>query len=332
VRGATHNRVTAGVGLGILGGLVLLVACGARTALPEIEPPGDADLARDAGRDAIDAPFDRAFDASAEGKPDAPFDAPFDIPEDVPVSSDCPDASATLVYVITMDNKLYSFYPPTSKFSLIGNVACPGETTGSTFSMAVDRAGIAYVLFDSGNIFRVDTGTAACTKLPYAPGQAGFTYFGMGFATNGAGPSETLYIQGDSYYDPDSGEAPGLASVDTTDWTVTPIGSATPALAGGELTGTGGGDLFAFFYYPTETSGSRLGQLDKATGQLTASVFLPGVTIDGNSFAVAFWGGDFYLFTDGTVTQYSPSTGATNVVANLDDDIVGAGVSTCAPE
>jgi hypothetical protein len=333
VQGGTLFRATAGVGLGVLGGLLLLVACGARTGLVETEPT-DAGPELDSNRDGVDAPRESALDVGAEGKGegDAPFDAPFDIPDDVPVPSDCPDAAATLVYVITMDNKLYSFYPPTFAFSFIGDVACPGTTTDSTFSMAVDRHGIAYVLFDAGNIFRVDTATAACTTLPYVPGQSGFRYFGMGFATNGAGPSETLYIQGDSYYDPDSGEAPGLASLDTTDWTVTPIGSATPALAGGELTGTGGGDLFAFFYYPTDTSGSRLGQLDKATGQLTASAFLPDVTIDNNSFAVAFWGGDFYFFTDGTATRYSPSTGATQIVANLGDDIVGAGVSTCAPE
>jgi hypothetical protein len=250
---------------------------------------------------------------------------------DVPVQSDCPDAAATLVYVITQDDLLYSFYPPAAAFSLIGRVACPGSE-GSAFSMAVDRAGIAYVLYSTGDIFRIDTATAACTPLPYAPGQSGFTYFGMGFAANGAGPSETLYIEGDTYFSSGGGEAPGLASLDTTTWTVTRIGSTIPPFAGGELTGTGDGELFTFFFYETDAVGARVGQLDKTTGQLLESVELAEVMIERESFAVAFWGGDFYLFTDGTVTKYSPGTGSTAVVANLDNFIVGAGVSTCAPQ
>jgi hypothetical protein len=291
---------------GVLGGVLLLFACGARTGLLEAEVPNDA---------AVE-------DAELEAGPDI---------IDIPVHSDCPDAAATLVYVITQDDLLYSFYPPTAAFSLIGTVACPGSG-GGVFSMAVDRAGIAYVLYGTGDIFRVDTATAACTPLPYVPGQSGFTYFGMGFAANGAGSSETLYIEGDTYFPSGSREAPGLASVDTTAWTVTPIGSNIPPFGGGELTGTGGGELFAFFFYETDTVGARVGQLDKATGQVLESVELADVMIEGESFAVAFWGGAFYLFTDGTVTKYSPGTSSTAVVANLDTSIVGAGVSTCAPQ
>ena len=41
------------------------------------------------------------------------------------VRNDCPDAAATLVYVITTDNELFSFYPPDASFRLIGRIACP---------------------------------------------------------------------------------------------------------------------------------------------------------------------------------------------------------------
>jgi hypothetical protein len=322
-------RVAAGAGAGLSSVALLLLACGARTALPGATALSDAavdPMPRESSADGLDAP---------EDIPDVPFDVapdvPFDVPQDVPFANSCPDAAATLVYAITSDDKLYSFYPPTAAFGFIGNVRCPGAIGGGVFSMAVNRRGIAYVLYVSGDLFEVDTGTAACKKLPYVQGQSGFTFFGMGFAANGdGGVGETLYIEGDPYY---PGEvAAGLASVDTTTWTVTPIGSATPPLAGGELTGTGGGDLYVFFYYPTDTSGSRVGHLDKGTGELLSSTFLSAPTIPGNSFAFAYWGGDFYLFTDGTVTEFTPSTGATSVVATMSDMIVGAGVSTCAPE
>jgi hypothetical protein len=56
-----------------------------------------------------------------------------------------------------------------------------------------------------------------------------------------------------------------------------------------------------------------------------------------SAYAFAFWGGDFYFFTSmgggsSTVTRYHPDDDSLKVVATLDRTIVGAGVSTCAPE
>ena len=54
-------------------------------------------------------------------------------------------------------------------------------------------------------------------------------------------------------------------------------------------------------------------------------------------WAFSFWGGHFYLYTSQqmgtTVTDYDPSSGSINpsFMPNIGFDIVGAGVSTCAP-
>ena len=71
-------------------------------------------------------------------------------------------------------------------------------------------------------------------------------------------------------------------------------------------------------------------------GSGTLADVLPGVT-QGNAWAFAFWGGDFYMFTApdvaGSIVQrFRPSTGAITHVADYPERIVGAGVSTCAPE
>jgi hypothetical protein len=63
---------------------------------------------------------------------------------------------------------------------------------------------------------------------------------------------------------------------------------------------------------------------------------LPGVDIAGG-WAFAFWGGDFYTFTapgdTSTVVQrFRPSDGTVVQVASLSLVVVGAGVSTCAPQ
>jgi hypothetical protein len=51
------------------------------------------------------------------------------------------------------------------------------------------------------------------------------------------------------------------------------------------------------------------------------------------SWAVKFWGGSFWIFLDSSVYQVprdTPQTIAT-VIADTGRNIVGAGVSTCAP-
>ena len=101
---------------------------------------------------------------------------------DVPVIHPCPDAGATLIYVIGLSNTLYSFDPSSASFTPVGTIACPDPET--PFSMAVDREGVAYVLFSSGNLYRVSTKTAACTPTPYK-GTPGLL-FGMGFVANTA--------------------------------------------------------------------------------------------------------------------------------------------------
>src|SRR5262249_31106006 len=110
---------------------------------------------------------------------------------------DCPDADATLVYLVSAEETLLSFYPPTATFTTIGTLACPAPTGMNPFSMAVDRKGKAYVLYwfgavagSPGRIFQVSTATAACVSTSFVPGQQGFDTFGMGFVSDNGGPAE----------------------------------------------------------------------------------------------------------------------------------------------
>ena len=51
-------------------------------------------------------------------------------------------------------------------------------------------------------LFKVAIDDAKCTATSYRPGAAGALTFGMGFSTDGAGPSETLYIAGGTTISP----------------------------------------------------------------------------------------------------------------------------------
>src|SRR5580704_8605619 len=175
--------------------VVTIAACGSRTGLLV---PFDADVesgVADAGPDSAVHRVDAGVDAREEdaGEEDALPPLDVRVPEDVVIPSDCPDAGSTFIYVISEMNNLYSFYPPSAELKLVGTIACPSAST--PFSMAVDHTGIAYVVFQDGQLFRVSTATAACEPTPFVTGQHGFTTnFGMGFSQDTSDAGESLYV------------------------------------------------------------------------------------------------------------------------------------------
>lgn len=295
----------------------LAVACGSRTGLLV---PDETDAAIDAGHDAL-----MRKDATKDVREEDVI-PPIDAFKPDAYKNDCPDASATLVYVVSEAYDLLSFYPPTATFTSIGKLSCPASSGSATpFSMAVDRKGTAYVVYNDGELFKVSTANASCTATSYMPNQLGIQTFGMGFATVGAGPAEQLFVA------TDQGGA-RLANIDVMTYSLSIIDYIQPAIAQAELTGTGDGRLFAFY---STGSGSAIGELDKATAKVLGIDLIPSVT-QGQGWAFAFWGGDFYLFTGPGGTQqtyqYDPMTKTATLVASYTSLIVGAGVSTCAPQ
>lgn len=230
-------------------------------------------------------------------------------------------------YVFTIDNsgKLYRFDPPTSTFTFVGTIQCPG----AIYSMAIDRKAFAYVLQLDGRLMKVDTRDASCTPTSFVPGQQGFSVnFGMGFSTNAAGSEdETLFV---SSSDPATA---GLAKIDTSSLLLTKLGAYDALKARAELTGTGDGRLFGAF----EGSPYVVAEIDKSQAQIKSQAPQEPIKYPPNAsnFAFAFWGGEFYLFvgpgTSTDVFKYDPASGATTKVNSVSFVIVGAGVSTCAP-
>jgi hypothetical protein len=239
--------------------------------------------------------------------------------------SGCTEA-AKLVYVIGQDNQLLSFDPPTTTFTPVGTINCPQNGGFATpFSMAVARSGMAYVLFSDGKLYLVDTGNAACTATSYPPNQAFFT-FGMGFVSDAPNSeAETLYVA--DY------NGTGIGKIDLTTMQLSVVGSYSGGLTGpAELTGTGDARLYGFFL----GTPVNVAEIDKSNAAILTQAPQPTVNI-GSGWAFAFWGGDFWLFTDpagfsSQVDRYQPSTGTTTTVkTGVGTTIVGAGVSTCAP-
>jgi hypothetical protein len=238
--------------------------------------------------------------------------------------------AAELVYVFSLQNDIYSFDPPSKKFTKVATPDC--QAGGQPNSMAIDRNLVAWLNY-IGGIYTFDLNKKSGCKLAISP-PAGFAQVGMGFSTDMVGgTAETLYLDGIG--------GGGLAKVNMATMTVVKIGlfSNDPKLTGqsAELTGTGDARLFGYF---TTFPYVRVAQLDKGNANIISDNELTGVT-PPSAWAFSFWGGDFYLYAapganatgNSSVIHYSPSNNMVDptYVADVGFEIIGAGVSTCAP-
>jgi hypothetical protein len=244
---------------------------------------------------------------------------------------DCAD-NTDLIYVMSDNGQLYSFDPVNNQFALItNNLGCPQN---QAFSMSVDRNGLAHVMFQNDDIYTIDVNNPnMCIDPMYQPGQLGFNKFGMGFVSNDQfDPCDKLYAHS---WNGMGGFTEGmnagrLGRMDPETLTMEEIGFIN--YNGGELTGTGDGRLFAFAGNP-----AKLVEYDKDTAMVLDTQQL-NMNLT-NAFAFAFYGGDFFMFTEGQNPQFSKVThydyddtlALTTVVMQAPIRIVGAGVSTCVP-
>jgi len=235
-----------------------------------------------------------------------------------------------LVYVIDQFNKrLSQFNPMTKTFNDLGSLTCAAQLGATPFSMSVDRTGNAWVLFSSGELFKVAISGLTCTKTAWASPNS-LKVFGMGFSTDVAGgDTESLYIGGGLTQTQTSFT---LARLDTTSMSATPIGTH-PQLP--EMTGTGNAELWGFF---ADTTSPRVVKFDKTTGAAVTTYPQPTLAGTNTGYAFAHWGGDFWVFLiknnepATTVYQVDGMTGAIkSTTPTTGRTIVGAGVSTCAP-
>lgn len=258
----------------------------------------------------------------------------------------CTADGVDLIYTVDRSNNLRSFDPRlvgtgTDPFTLIGELDCPAGPPVSAalgrspFGMSIDRNGVAWVLYTSGEIFKVSIQDASCQNSGYRARQGNMDLFGMGFVVDGPGSdSERIFIGGGNANPQAAGRK--LASIDPATLALTPLASlASPTGYTPELSGTGDGELFGFF--PGNLR-AYVQQLDKTTGapigdQLAITGGLGGLV---EAWGFAHWGGTFYVFVtsgidNSTVRSVDRDGNYQLLLQRLPFQIVGAGVSTCAP-
>jgi hypothetical protein len=241
------------------------------------------------------------------------------------VNTVCVEASRW-IYTLDQNGMFSRFDPATLTFTDIAVLSCPGETS-SPNSMAVDQNAIAWVAYNSGRMYQVDTSTAACTSTSFVPNQDNLLVFGMGFVFDPMTGIDTLYIAGGPTIQATTST---LATVSMPGLVVSPVGTVTVGLP--ELSGLGDGTLWGFMPDVASATGqAMLAQLDPKSGATLQSFSYP--TLHGSNWAMKFWGGAFWIFLGQSVYEVSRTTPnmVTTAIPNAGRTIVGAGVSTCAP-
>lgn len=242
---------------------------------------------------------------------------------------ECADGTELVYTIDQLNQKLSQFAPTTKTFHDLGSLACPAQAGATPFSMSVDRTGTAWVLYSSGELFKVAISGLTCTKSTWASPN-GLKVFGMGFSTEVAGGSaESLFIGGAQSQTASSFM---IARVDTTTMAATVLGTQ-PILP--EMTGTGSAQLWGFM--PDATT-ARVVRFDKATATVAQSFLEPQLAGTMSGYAFAHWGGNYWVFLQRTGETYSTVyeiDGMTGTIKSTTPapgrTIVGAGVSTCAP-
>ncbi len=287
-------------------------------AFVDTAPPEDS--AQDTGTAPVDSDTGAPPDT---GTPDTQEPSDTATPDDPAPADDCVDTD-DLVYVLARDSgTLYTFDPSALTFTALGRVNC--GTSQTPGSMSVSRSGTAYVRYADNSLYSVDLATLTCSATSYSDRRTGFDSFGMGYATDSADTwREQLYVANSTT----------LGVLDPSSGAITTLGRM-PSQS--ELTGNADGELWAML--PLE-SPAELVQLDTASGATLATVRLPGFPnpSDIDTFAFATWSGDFYIFvreygmgSSTDVYKVAPDGAMTKVLSDVGFDVVGAGVSTCAP-
>ncbi|MGZ5971536.1 MAG: hypothetical protein ACXWP4_27890 [Polyangiales bacterium] len=283
-----------------------LAGCGAKTGLPidgtsggptdGVAPGGDSGALGDAGLDVLPPPT---------GMPKS-----------------CSDPRLRMAYLLHEHDELWTFEPP-DRFRVLPPLLCDTRALAAkAVSLAVDRTGFAWVLYDSGELFRAPVADpSGCGATSWTPRDGAFHTFQMTFTAEADG-SESLYVA----------DANRLARIDTSTFALVPIGPLPAALESPSLAGSAAGQLFAF---SRNGAGSTLATIDPRTGALVGRADLPSTAM-GSVGAFLFWGGDFYLFTaavDGNSESsvFHPRDGAVLDLGGLTGRILSASATTCAP-
>ena len=273
----------------------------------------------DAGAPPADA------DVEAEAEASAPVAVP-PISTATPAASPvtCATGEAPQAYLLSTDGTLFAFDPSTLDTRALGTLACPSQ--GTPARMTVSQAGVAYVLYSSGDIDRVDLTSLDCTTTPYAepPAYDPRVSSTVALALSATTGSDRLFMYGLDR-GPDSVPAPATLGVsDVSSFLVLPVGAISPPEPQPrDVQFDAFGRMFTFAQDGTLT------EIDPATA---TAVGQDSTGFDGsNGWAMMADDGQLYFFGGGSgaISRYDLGTKTLSPLGQVNQIVAGASAAPC---
>ena len=238
-------------------------------------------------------------------------------------TGDCTAETKKNAYLLDNNNTIYQFNPVSLAVTPIAPFNCSNNAT--LYSIAVQRTGIIWMLFDDGNISTYNIKTAQCRPTDFATNQSSFSLFSLTFLKSITDNSETLYVSKQN-------DPPGsLGVIDRNSLTLSNVSAYNSNLSTyADLAGTSDGRLFGAFVDSPYT----LARIDPSNAQILARYPL-NATVDGGYGNYAFFAYQslFYFFSGTTnltnVFTYAPASNTTVNRTAIPQVIVGATASSC---
>jgi hypothetical protein len=234
----------------------------------------------------------------------------------------CKDV-ALRIFFATKDGELFSIGPPFDS-PVSHGFPCADPDAGSPLyitAMAVDRGGALWLLDGQQRAFIVDPLSQACMPLPLNV-PAGVPTSLVFAKPDPLLAADDLYLLAGL----------DLVYVDRPSLALKPVGTLAPKLPFRAMTATADARLYGIFSTGAGTVG--IASLDRAALAVksTLAVGIPEPTL-ADIAGVAFWGGEFFIFTD-VLVRYQPAADLVTPPVKLFPQprlVVVAASSTCAP-
>ena len=227
------------------------------------------------------------------------------------------------MYLIDRNSTRYQFDPNSFHLTSLGRLN-GSNNISSLYSIAVQRDGVIWTLFQDGNLDRDNIQSRQCSATNFMANQSSISLFTMSFLRNITGNSERLLVskQNDP---PDT-----LGEINLSTLALSTINNYSNLNTYADLAGTAGGRLFGVF----ETNPYTIAQIDPNNANILAQYRLNSTqkTSDPN-YGFAAFNNQFYCFegnnTYTDIRRFDPATTTTTTRSRIPQVIFGASASSC---
>ena len=240
----------------------------------------------------------------------------------IPPLTDCTVETEDYIYLVDLDNILYKFSPKTFQVTVVGPLNC--SETSSVFSIALQRNGLLWVLFNDGDLYTFNVTDQTCINTGFGRNQTGILDFTMAFVKNVGDNKETLFIS--KLYN--GGGV--LAEIDTNTLSIVEIGNYSDGAQFATLTGSNDGRLFGLFFDNPPT----IKEVDDTDAQILSEYPL-NEPFDGFVYLYSFasYENKFFYFLNSENSTYihlfDPKTNRSTLLNTVPFSFFNAATSTC---